>query len=167
MPFEIPTDLPSELLPLAWMIGRWEGVGLFSYPTIEDGRFGQELEIRHDGRPFLEWHSHTWELDEQGHKVRPRATELGFLRPVGEESKECELLLAHSTGIVEMYYGTVEPARLIMKTDGVMRSPHAKEYSAGSRMYGYVNGELFWAMDMAAEGHALQTHLSAQLKRVS
>ena len=54
-----------------------------------------------------------------------------------------------------------------MKTDGVMRSPHAKEYSAGSRMYGYVNGELFWAMDMAAEGHALQTHLSAQLKRVS
>lgn len=165
MPFEIPSDLPGPLLPLAWMLGRWEGVGLFSYPTMDKGRFGQELELTQDGRPFVEWRSQTWELDEDGAKVRPFATETGYLRPVGEESKECELVLAHPTGIVELYYGTIEPARLTMKTDGVLRSPEARDYAGAERMYGYVNGELFWAMDMAADGEPMQTHMSAQLKR--
>ena len=36
----------------------------------------------HDGRPFLEWQSHTWLLDEAGNRVRPLATELGFWRPL-------------------------------------------------------------------------------------
>lgn len=166
MPFEIPTDLPAPLLPLAWMIGRWEGAGLFSYPTASEGRFGQELDITHDGRPVLEWQSRTWELDEEGNKVRPLHTELGFLRPVGEDGKECEMLLAHPEGIVEMYYGTIEPARVMMKTDGVLRSPDSEEYTAGSRMFGYVQGDLFWALDIAAKGQSLQTYLSAQLKRV-
>jgi len=47
-----------------------------------------------------------------------------------------------------------------------MRSPEAKAYNAATRMYGYVEGELMWAMDMAAMGHPLQSHLSARLKRV-
>ena len=47
-----------------------------------------------------------------------------------------------------------------------MRSPAAKEYNAGARMYGLVNCDLLWAMDMAAVGQPLQSHVSAQLKRV-
>ena len=77
-----------------------------------------------------------------------------------------ELLLSHPTGIVEMYYGSVEPARVEVRTDGVIRSPHAKEYAAASRMYGYVNSNLMWVMDMAAVGQQLQSHVSAELKRV-
>ena len=57
-------DLPERLRPLAWMIGRWEGAGVVGYPTIESVNFGQEVECRHDGRSFLEWHSHTWLLDQ-------------------------------------------------------------------------------------------------------
>ena len=53
-----------------------------------------------------------------------------------------------------------------MRTDGVIRSPHAKEYAAASRMYGYVNSNLMWVMDMAAVGQQLQSHVSAELKRV-
>jgi hypothetical protein len=53
-----------------------------------------------------------------------------------------------------------------MRTDGVMRSPVAKEYNAGARIYGLVNGNLMWAMDMAAAGQPLQSHASAELKRV-
>ena len=53
-----------------------------------------------------------------------------------------------------------------MATDGVMRSPLAKEYSAASRMYGYVHSNLMWVMDMAAVGQPLQPHLSGELKRV-
>jgi hypothetical protein len=47
-----------------------------------------------------------------------------------------------------------------------VRSPQAKEYNAGSRLYGLVESQLFWVMDMAAMGQELQSHVSAQLKRV-
>lgn len=164
MPFELDVDLPRELAPLAWLIGRWEGAGVLGYPTIESANFGQEIECFHDGRPFLEWHSHTWLLDDAGQKVKPLATELGFWRPLPDN--EVEFLLAHPMGIVEMYYGRTETAKVMLQTDGVLRSPHAKEYSAATRMYGYVNSNLLWVMEMAAVGQPMSSHVSAELKRV-
>ncbi len=165
--FELDIDLPERLRPLAWMIGHWEGAGVVGYPTIESANFGQEIDCRHDGRGFLEWHSHTWLLDQEtGEKVRPLATELGFWRPQ-EDMREVELLLSHPTGVVEMYVGTMEPAKVELRTDGVLRSPHAKEYNAGTRLYGLVQSQLFWVLDMAAVGQELQSHVSATLKRVT
>jgi hypothetical protein len=164
MHFALDPDLPRDLAPLAWLIGRWEGAGVVGYPTIESANFGQEIEVSHDGRPFLEWHSRSWLLDEAGNKVRPLATELGFWRPL--EGGEVELVLSHPTGIVELYQGTAEPPRIEVRTDGVLRSRWAKEYNAASRLYGLVNSNLMWAMDMAAVGQPLQSHLSAELKRV-
>ena len=168
MAFHLDTNLPSELAPLAWLVGNWAGAGVVGYPTIESAHFGQEISCWHDGRPFLQWHSRTWLLDEAGEKVRPLATETGFWRPVTEDSDgtNVELLLTHPTGIVEMYAGHAQPAKIELRTDGVMRSPHAKDYSAGHRMYGYVQSNLLWAMDMAAMGQPLTSHLSAELKRV-
>ena len=32
MPFQIPDDLNRDLMPLAWMIGHWEGEGQFRVP---------------------------------------------------------------------------------------------------------------------------------------
>jgi len=164
MAFEISPDLPPQLLPLAWLIGRWEGAGVVGYPTMESVNFGQEITVSNDGRPFLEWQSRTWLLNDAGEQVRPLGTELGFWRPAGEG--EVELLLAHPTGIIEMYHGTVEPAKIELRTDGVLRSPLAKEYNAGHRLYGLVESQLMWVMDMAAVGEPLQSHASAQLKRV-
>lgn len=164
MPIELDLDMPRELAPLAWLIGRWEGAGVVGYPTIESANFGQEIECFHDGRPFLEWHSRTWLLDADGSKVRPLATELGFWRPLPND--EVEFLLTHPTGFVEMYYGTTSPAKIELRTDGVLRSPHAKEYNAGARVYGYVNSNMMWAFDMAAMGEKLQPHASAELKKV-
>ena len=60
----------------------------------------------------------------------------------------------------------MEPAKVEIRTDSVVRSPLAKEYNAGSRLYGLVESQLFWVMDMAAVGQELQSHVSAQLKRV-
>ena len=166
MAFVLDLTLSPALAPLAWLVGRWEGVGVVGYPTIESANFGQEVVCSHDGRPFLEWQSRTWLLDNAGQKVRPLATELGFWRVL--ENGEIELLLAHPTGVVEMYVGERDPAKPVvqLRTDGVLRSPAAKEYNAGARMYGLVDSQLFWVMEMAAVGQPLQSHVSAQLKRV-
>ena len=53
-----------------------------------------------------------------------------------------------------------------MGTDAVVRAEGAKEHTASTRMFGLVNGDLFWAWDMAAEGRSLSTHASAELKRI-
>ena len=120
--FNLDQDIPEPLRPLAWLIGRWEGAGVVGYPTIESAHFGQEIEVTHDGRGFLKWESRAWILDsENGAKVRPAAVESGFWRPL--ENGEVELLLAHPTGILELYYGTIEPAKIQLKTDSVLRPP--------------------------------------------
>jgi len=166
MAFELDVTLPPALAPLAWLVGRWEGAGVVGYPTIESANFGHEIVCSHDGRPFLQWQSRTWLLDAAGNQVRPLATELGFWRVLADG--EIELLLTHPTGVLEMYVGARHPERpsVELRTDGVLRSPAAKEYNAGTRMYGLVNSELWWAMDMAAVGQSMQSHLSGQLKRV-
>jgi hypothetical protein len=163
-PIEIDPTMHPDCAPLAWMLGSWAGAGVVGYPSIESRNFGQEIDVTHDGRPFLMWSSRAWLLDEQGRKDRLAAVETGFWRP--QPDGEVELLLTHPTGIVEMYYGTTGPAKVEVRTDGVIRSPHAKEYSAAHRMYGYVGGNMMWVMDMAATGHPLQSHLSAELRRV-
>lgn len=166
MAFQLDSNLAPALAPLAWLVGRWEGVGVVGYPTIESAHFGQEVVCSHDGRAFLEWQSRTWLLDDVGQKVRPLAVELGFWRVL--ENGEIELLLTHPTGFIEMYVGLRDSAKPViqLRTDGVLRSPAAKEYNAGTRMYGLKDSQLLWAMDMAAVGQGLQSHLSAQLKRV-
>ena len=106
MPFEIPSDLHADLLPIAFLLGHWHGSGHGDYPTIEHFEFDQEAGFTHDGRPFLHYLSRTWLLNEAGERVRPLALETGFLRP--RPNNEIELLLTHPTGFAEIYYGTIE-----------------------------------------------------------
>lgn len=164
MQLTLDPDLPRELAPLAWLIGRWEGAGVVGYPTIESANFGQEVEFRHDGRPFLHYRSQAWALDDEGNRVRPLATEVGFWRP--GENGDLEVLLTHPTGFVEIYVGSIDGPRVNLQTDLVARTPTAKEYTAATRMYGLVESDLMWVMDMAAVGQPMQSHASAQLKRV-
>jgi hypothetical protein len=165
MPIEIPSDLPPELVPLAWLVGTWEGAGVVGYPTTGESNFGQEIVFAHDGRPHLGYHSTTWLLDDDGARVRPLARESGFWRP--QPDGAVEVTLAHPTGFVEIYLGTVEGAKIELRTDVVARTATAKEYTAGHRLYGLVEGDLLWAFDMAAVGQPLQPHASARLKRVA
>ncbi|MBF0687352.1 MAG: FABP family protein [Cellulomonas sp.] len=53
MPFVLPEGLAPEVYPLAWMVGRWRGEGVVGYPGVEESAFTQELEITHDGGPYL------------------------------------------------------------------------------------------------------------------
>jgi hypothetical protein len=166
MVFALDESLAPELGPLAWLVGRWEGAGVYGYPTRDSGHFGQELVVSHDGRPFLEMRSRTWLLDDDGQTIRASATELGVWRVLADG--EIELLLTHPSGIVEMYAGRAESGRPVieLRTDGVLRSPAAPEYNAGARMYGLVESDLMWVLDMAAVGQPLTSHISARLKRL-
>jgi THAP4-like, heme-binding beta-barrel domain len=159
-------DLHPDLSPLRFLLGRWEGAGVVGYPTIESVQFGQELSFSHNGKPYLIHVSRTWLLDEEGIPGRPLAMETGFwrLQPGGK----VEVLLAHPTGITEIYLGEVTGTKIEMATDVVARTASAKEVTAGHRLYGLVEGgpDLGYAFDMAAVGQPLQPHLSARLKRV-
>jgi THAP4-like, heme-binding beta-barrel domain len=162
---ELTPDLPSELVPYAWLIGTWAGAGVGGYPTTQGFQFGQEITFAHDGRPFLSYWSRTWKIDEQGQPVEPLAMESGFWRP--QADNQVEVTLAHPTGIVEIWVGQVSGAKIELTTDVVARTVTAKEYTAAQRLYGMVEGDLLWALDMSAVGQPMQSHVSARLKRIS
>ncbi|MEV0349377.1 FABP family protein [Nonomuraea sp. NPDC050680] len=162
---EVQVPVHPDLEPIAFLIGRWEGAGVGGYPTIESFNFGQEIEFGHNGKPFLSYVSRTWLLDEDGNRVRPLATESGYWRP--QPDRQLEVLLAHPTGIVEIYIGEVVFHKIELRTDVVARTASAKEYTAATRLYGLVKGNLMWAYDMAAVGHPLTSHMSAELKKVA
>lgn len=163
MPFEIPGDLHPDVAPLAFLLGHWHGNGHGDYPTIEAFQFGQEVAFTHDGRPFLHYFSRSWLIDEHGEEVRPLALETGFFR--ARPGGEVELVLAHPTGFADIYYGSVEGAKIELATDAVARTASAKEYVGGHRLYGLVEGDLLWTFDMAAMGQQLQPHIWARLRR--
>ncbi len=167
-------EVPEALRPLSWLIGHWVGVGTGQYPTIDDFRFGQEVVISTDGRPFLSYHSRSWLLDDAGERVRPLGTESGYWRPRPDNA--IELTLAHPTGYAEIWVGTLEVtglenatitgARATLHTDCVARTESAKDYSAGERLYGLVDGRLLWTFDMRAVGEPMTNHLAATLQPV-
>jgi len=159
-------DLHDRLEHLAFLVGTWSGVGVVGYPTIESANYEQELSFTHDGRPFLSYSSRTWLIDGDGARIRPAATETGFWRP-GKEPRDVEVLLAHPTGIVEVYVGEVAFTRIDLATDVVARTKTAKQVSGLKRLYGLVEGDLAYAVDMAAVDQPLQSHLSARLERTS
>jgi len=60
---DLPVDLPSELVPLSWLIGVWEGSGILEYQIGEETvsrTFGHRVSFSHDGLPHLNYSSYTW-----------------------------------------------------------------------------------------------------------
>jgi hypothetical protein len=161
-------DLHDACLSLLPLVGVWRGEGEVVYPTIEGPfRFAQQLTIAHDGRPFLLHEARSWLLDADGGIIRPAAREVGWWRPQPDDT--IELLLAHNTGIVEIYYGSpLTQTSWELATDIVMRTSSAKEVNGSKRLYGLVNnGDLAYVEERAMMGQPLQPHTSAYLRRVA
>ncbi|MCL2581696.1 MAG: FABP family protein [Streptosporangiales bacterium] len=169
---ELPEAHPA-IEPLEFLLGRWEGFGKGDYPTIEAFDFIQEVTFTHNGKPFLIYNSRTWlkETDAEGNvaKGRPLGMETGFWRP--QPNGEVEVILAHPTGISEIYLGRISANRVDLITDAVARTSSAKEVTGGKRLYGLVDSpnrpgekDLAYAYDMAAVDQPLQPHLWAQLE---
>jgi hypothetical protein len=66
---------------------------------------------------------------------------------------DLEVAIVHSDGISELYLGQVRGPRIDLATDAIVRPAGAKPTPA-TRMYGYVDGHLLWAWDIAALGGA-------------
>lgn len=163
MAFTIPENLHPDLMPLAWLVGTWRGKGRGEYPNVPAFQFAQEVTFNHDGRAFLNYFSRSWIIEENNEIVRPAAFEAGFWRI--RENRVLEVLLTHNSGIVEGWVGIVDGAKIQLEMDQGYSSPSAKIVTAGSRLYGLVEGELFFSYDMAAMGQTLQPHLWSSLSR--
>ena len=162
--------------------------------TTETLEFGQRVSFSHDGLPYLNYASSTWRLSdgishvsEMGYwrisrPATPGDPGPGMLGPVGDRpyrnASDVELLrneddgfdveasIVHPEGVTELYLGQVRQARIDLATDAVVRTAGAKDYAAATRLYGFVEGHLLWAWDIAALGRPLATHASGRLAKV-
>ncbi|RJQ77527.1 FABP family protein [Amycolatopsis panacis] len=159
-------DLNEACLALLPMVGVWRGEGEISYPTIDGPiKFAQQLTVSHDGRPFLIHEARSWLVNEDGSVKRPAARETGFWRP--QEDDTLELLLSHSSGVVELFYGKPRnQTSWELGTDAVIRTATAKEVTGAQRLYGLINGDLGYVEERAMMGQEMQPHASALLRRV-
>jgi hypothetical protein len=164
VPDETPQALDSSLLPLAFLLGTWRGVGVGGFPTIDSFRFGQEIVFSHAGKPVLSYVSRSWLIDADGLVIESGAAESGFWRI--SDSGELEAVVAHASGLAEVWVGEIVGTRVEMATDVVARTSTAWEVTGGRRLYGVVDGDLLYADDVAVVGQPLTSHLSARLRRV-
>lgn len=194
--FVIPDDFPIELTPFTFLLGSWRGSGVVSYPndaTSVEAEFFQTMSFVPHKNGKLEFLSDVTDskgallAQERGYFSLSRPANSsdagpGFLPADGEQvlsvredlelhrnkngGFDIEALIISPAGVAELYFGQIKGARIDLATDAVLRSPNAKEYNAGTRIFGLVEGALLWAWDMAALGQTLRSHASARLERV-
>ena len=163
MAFTIPEGLHEDLYPLAWLVGTWRGKGRGEYPGITPFQFAHEVTFNHDGRDFLNYYSRSWILDEKDEIVSASESEVGFWRT--KPNNVLEVVLSHSRGISEGWVGVHDGPKIQLAMDQGYSSPSSKIVTAGSLLYGLVEGELFFAYDMAAEGQTIQAHIWSTMER--
>ncbi|WP_217155269.1 FABP family protein [[Mycobacterium] fortunisiensis] len=167
-------ELNDALLALLPLVGVWRGEGE-GRDTHGDYRFGQQIVVSHDGGDYLIWDSRSWRLTESGEYDAPGLRETGFWRfvtdpddPTGrDESQAIELLLAHSAGYVELFYGKpLTQASWELVTDALARSKSGLLVGGAKRLYGIVeNGDLGYVEERVDADGGLVPHLSARLSR--
>ncbi|WP_419996098.1 FABP family protein [Streptomyces boninensis] len=163
---EIPSDLHPDLVPLAFLLGNWEGAGVSDFPGGEKCNFGQEVTFTHDGRDFLEYTSHTWVLDDEGKKVRPLESESGYWRI--DKDRKVDVVMIRDGGVAEVWAGEMAEGKpqIDLATDAVARTAASEPYTGGKRLYGYVKSDLMWVGEKATPEVPLRPYMSAHLKKV-
>jgi len=164
-------NLHDALLALLPLVGVWRGEGE-GRGTHGDYRFGQQIIVSHDGGDYLNWEARSWRLTAEGEYDAPALRETGYWRFVSDpadptESQAIELLLAHSAGYVELFYGrprTQSSWELV--TDALARSKSGVLVGGARRLYGIVEGgDLAYVEERVDADGGLVPHLSARLSR--
>lgn len=194
--FVIPDDLPIELTPFTFLLGDWRGSGVVSYSIDEnpsETEFFQTASFHPLALGKLEFAAEV--KDVEGNLIAQERGYFSLSRPASASDAgpgllpsdgtklltvredlelwrnknggfDIEALIVSPQGVAELYFGQIKGARIDLATDAVLRSPNAKEYNAGTRLMGLVEGALLWAWDMAALGQPLKSHASARLEKV-
>ena len=164
-------NLHDALLALLPLVGVWRGEGE-GRGQHGDYRFGQQIIVSHDGGDYLNWEARSWRLDEAGEYDSPGLRETGYWRFVNDpadpdELAAIELLLAHSAGYVELFYGhPLSHSSWELVTDALARSKSGVLVGGAKRLYGIVeNGDLAYVEERVDPDGGLVPHLSARLSR--
>ncbi len=83
--FDLDSGLPAEVVPLAWLLGVWEGTGVLAYRVgdeVIEREFGQRVAFTQDGGPHVQYAATSWLLDDgvAPEDRVPLYSELGFWR---------------------------------------------------------------------------------------
>jgi hypothetical protein len=164
-------DFNDALLALLPLVGVWRGEGE-GRGHDGDYRFGQQIIVSHDGRDYLNWEARSWRLNDEGGYHSHALRETGYWRFVHDpadpdESAAIELLLAHSAGYVELFYGhPLSQSSWELVTDALARSRSGVLVGGAKRLYGIVeNGDLAYVEERVDADGGLVPHLSARLSR--
>lgn len=161
----------DALLALLPLVGIWRGEGE-GRDSHGDYRFGQQIVVSHDGGDYLNWEARSWRLTGDGGFDRVSLRETGFWRFVDDptdpsESQAIELLLAHSAGYVELFYGRpLNQSSWELVTDALARSKSGVLVGGAKRLYGIIEGgDLAYVEERVDADGGLVPHLSARLAR--
>jgi hypothetical protein len=164
-------NLNDALLALLPLVGVWRGEGE-GRGAGGDYRFGQQIVVSHDGGDYLNWEARSWRLTTDGDYEGPGLRETGYWRfsvdPADtSESLAIELLLAHSAGYVELFYGSpLNQSSWELVTDALARTKSGMLVGGAKRLYGIVEGgDLAYVEERVDADGGLVPHLSARLKR--
>jgi len=148
--------------------GAPSGAGPRDSTASQDGTASMDGPTSQDGAASLDGHGahqHDGVASAQPNGTSPAGTDAEAGGRKSAPVSDLEVLLAEPTGHVSVYLGRVQGPRIELTTDLVARTASGAEIGAASRMYGLVSGELFWATDLAAFGHELQSYSSGRLQR--
>ncbi|MEA2520842.1 MAG: hypothetical protein QOI81_488 [Actinomycetota bacterium] len=151
----------DDIAPLAALIGRWQGEGHGTYPTIEPFTYGEEMVFESVGEPYLLYSARSWATEDGS----PLHFERGFLRP-GVDPGQVELALAHPLGITEIATGTVAGGAVAFTSTSMGRTPSGDAVTGLARRYQVDGDSLTYEVDMAMDQVPMVIHVSGRLQRV-
>ena len=164
----IPENLPTEIAPLAWMLGQWKGWGMLSVDEGEDQPIYEEVEGLISGVQMkLVTRIYSASARESIDPVWDAATGVAALE-IGDLMRE-EMVAqgAQSDGYCARWVGRSMGPRVQMETDALICDPAVTLYQRFSRMYGLVAGEMLWANEKQLDGEEDKVELSGRLMRVN
>ena len=76
-------------------------------------------------------------------------------------------MIATPDGRVALYVGVVEPPRMSLVSDAMVRSATGAHVNASQLQVGMVESDLLFAYDMAAFGEEMQSYAAGRLSKVA